>query len=184
MVCAFSDRTAYDAPASLVLERLGDGHRVVVSTPGEDGSRPNMAVDAAGRLAVVWREGGITELQSYVAIYDADLNRIGGPHALEPGWTSDRPTVAAHPDGWLLAWEKPDPIDSDWTGHRELGVRLLGPQGDQWRTDTVRFDSDDRRRRPAIARSGDHTLLLWEQGPNDDTFVRFAPLEVEEAATR
>ena len=58
-------------------------------------------------------------------------------------------------------------------------MRLLGPQGDQLRTDTVRFDSDDRRRRPAFAASSEGTLLLWEQGPNDDTFVRFAPLEVQ-----
>jgi len=179
VVCAVSERASHDQPANLILERVDDGRRVTVSTPGRDGSRPNMAVDDAGRLAVVWREGAITDLRSHVAVYDADLQLLAGPHPLEPDWTSDRPTVAAHPDGWLVAWEKPFPIDSEWTGHRELRVRLLSPDGTTWRSETTQFASDDRRRRPAVARNGDHSLLLFEQGPNDDTFTRAATLGVE-----
>lgn len=178
VVCAVSEREEVGLPAQVVLRRLSDDGRTPVSSLDADGSRPQMAVDAAGRLAVVWREGLITDLHAYISLYDEDLNLIGGPLPLSPGWTSDRPTVAPHPEGWLVAWERPDPVDSDWTGHRELQVRLLAADGTRWLTPVTPFDSDDRRRRPAFARNGEHTLLLFEQGPNDDTIVRGATVDV------
>jgi len=179
VVYVVTERAAHDQPAQLALYRLRDGHRVPLSTPGVDGSRSNMAVDALGRLAVVWREGAVTELKTYLSLFDSDLNQLVGPMELEPGWTSDRPTVVAHPEGWLLAWEKPLPMDSDWTGHRELRVRLLAADGLSWRTRTTLFPSTDRRRRPAFAHGPGGTLLLFEQGPNDDTFVRYLTIDVE-----
>lgn len=75
------------------------------------GTRPQIAADASGNVAVAWRVwAAIGELPegAWLRTYRPDGSPHGEAVRLDAE-LGDRPTVEAIPEGWLVAWEEGSP---------------------------------------------------------------------------
>jgi hypothetical protein len=161
-------------PERVELSELVDGQpsgSVTVHDGGlERVSRPGVAVADDGTIAVLWRTGDEGATDGWIRRFDAALRPLDEAQLLEAG--ADHPAIAAHPDGFQVAWEHPVARRDGVKDDRDVFVGVLGTDGTWHRAPGPVLPAGERRTRPAFAVApGGEVMLVVEVGAYRQTHV-------------